>query len=124
MYKEIDIAGDKYSIYGTMRYKGQEIVCVRLKSNTVQAFYCSQDPVLEPNIVGQWVPFDGIAYEGSYMNRWRFTRVGTPLPRYGTEEIKRVSEALNTTIITSVQEESWQDCNAFIRAHGGTVCEK
>lgn len=112
-----------YNVYGTTRNAGRDIVAVILPNGTRQPFYRSTGQ--NSKMPGKWLPFDGIAKQGAWFHKSRFCAWPVPnrLHRLGTDELAEVSIALGNIPILEATEASWQDCNAWLRAHGCQVKE-
>lgn len=97
---------------GIIRYANRDIIKVRLKNGTVQPFYRSTGH--NSGMAGTWLPFDGISpMPGGGATHWfnksRFSSgdlssSSHPLHRFGTEELKQISNWLRGQNIQQGQE--------------------
>lgn len=106
------------------RFHGRDIVRVLLDSGEIQPFYRSSGK--NSRLPGAWLPFDGIQIlritrhaEHTWMDKQRFTerpslQEGTPLHRYGTDELKQISEALGSMDIAEGQTHRAQAINKWL----------
>ena len=100
---------------GVIRYKGRDIVMV-LVDKKRQPFYKSTGR--NSHKPDTWLPFDGVMYPESieWFDKQAYGRGREhPLHRYGTEELKQVSDALaGMEIPQGTEVKSGMDVNFFL----------
>lgn len=121
---EFEIGNTKYKGFGVVREAGKDIVAISLPNGVVQPFYKAADSFLDIGYIGNWLPFDGIGYDGRYFYKSRFLTYNGPYHKYGTAELKRVSQALEFCQIPPAAETGWIECNSWLKAHGAKIDEK
>ena len=67
-----------------------------------------------------WLPFDGIAYNGSWFDKTNYVtpQVPSEFHRFGNQLLKNISESMRTMEIPSGEDENYQTINRFL-GYGG-----
>ena len=113
---------DTYEINNkVIRYRDRDIVLVVMLSGKAQGMYRSTGQ--NSAMPGRWLPFDGVTspYGQEWFNKARYVREYHPqipphLQRFGTEEIKKLSDYMSTLAIPigQVVDSRWQ-VNQYLR---------
>lgn len=107
---------EEYLLYTTiLRYAGRDVCKVEMPNGSTQGFYLSTNVEAK----NQWLPFDGIisiANARPWFNKTNFHQIPKTdhLYRYGTEELKQLSQILENNQIPEGKEATTEEINKFL----------
>src|SRR5688572_27938273 len=101
---------------GVLRIKDRDIIRVRLSDGKLQPFYKSSGR--NSGMKGRWLPFDGVlCFEGRplWFDKGRFASPSfTRLHRFGTQELKDISDKLGQMDIPEGEETDCLEINNWL----------
>lgn len=68
---------------------------------------------------GVWLPFDGIARQGTWFDKTAYCFPVSDIHRFGTQELKDLSDELGVINIPMGEEASYATINTFLKYTGG-----
>lgn len=100
-----------------LRFAERTIILVEFDNGETQPMYRSTG--INSGMPGTWLPFDCITNGGTWFDKSRYVGITNPdvpphLERFGTPELKKLSEELGELGISLGVYTAWEDINDFL----------
>ncbi len=100
-----------------LRFADRDIILIEFDNGNKQSMYRSTGR--NSAMPGTWLPFDGIAYSGRWFDKSKYvtyhnSNVPHHLERFGTLELKQLSEQLGKIDISIGEEVDFPIVNEFL----------